>query len=217
MRLQFGDCTLDLEARELRRSGNAVHIEPKAFRLLELLVRERPRALSKDELHAELWPKTFVSERNLARLVLVLRERIGDKARAPRYIRTVHGFGYAFVAEVAGIPRRARGTAPAVQCRLIWGEREIALLEGENILGRDPEAIVWIDRNSVSRRHARIVLSGETAVIEDLGSKNATLVSGRRISGPTPLSSGDEIKLGSASLVFRIFRASGTTASKVTR
>ena len=84
VRLQFGDCTLDLETRELLRSGKAVHIEPKAFRLLELLVRARPKALSKDELQNELWPKTFVSERNIARLVLVLRMLIGDRARTPR-------------------------------------------------------------------------------------------------------------------------------------
>jgi DNA-binding winged helix-turn-helix (wHTH) protein len=215
--LQFGDCTLDLTTRELLRSGKAVHVEPKAFRLLELLVRTRPRALSKDELQNELWPKTFVSERNLARLVLVLRTLIGDHAREPRYIRTVHGYGYAFSGEVTDLSRGRRGLASGVQCRLIWGEREISLVEGENILGRDPDAVVWIDRNSVSRRHARIVLAGDTAILEDLGSKNGTYLSGRRIAKPAPLSSGDEIKIGAACLVFRVYRSTGTTASKVTR
>lgn len=217
MRLQFGDCTLDLETRELLRSGKAVHVEPKALRLLELLVRARPKALSKDELQNELWPKTFVSERNLARLVLVVRMLIGDRARAPRFIRTVHGYGYAFSGEVTDLSRRRRGPAAAIHCRLVWGEREIALVEGENVLGRDPDAVVWIDRNSVSRRHARIVLSGGTATLEDLGSKNGTYLSGRRIAEPTPLSSGDEIKIGAARFVFRLFRATGTTASKVSR
>src|SRR5215813_341726 len=96
MRFQFGDCALDVDTRELSRAGNPVHIEPKAFRLLELLLASRPKALSKDELQDQLWPKTFVSERSLARLVEVVRDCIGDSAKEPRYIRTVHGFGYAF-------------------------------------------------------------------------------------------------------------------------
>ena len=114
MHLQFGDCTLNLETRELLRAGRPVHVEPKAFRLLELLIQARPRALSKDELQNELWPKTFVSERNLARLVLVLRTVIGDRAREPRYIRTVHGYGYAFSGEVTDLSRGRRGLASAV-------------------------------------------------------------------------------------------------------
>ena len=217
MRLQFGDCTLDLETRELLRSGKTVPIEPKALRLLELLLRARPRALSKDELQDGLWPKTYVSERNLARLVLVVRMLIGDRARAPRFIRTVHGYGYAFSGEVADLSRRRRGPTAAIQCRLIWGEREIALVEGENVLGRDPDAVVWIDRNSVSRRHARILITGETAILEDLGSKNGTYLCGKRLTEPMPLATGDEIKIGAARFVFRLFRATGTTASKVSR
>ncbi|HKF42725.1 MAG TPA: FHA domain-containing protein [Thermoanaerobaculia bacterium] len=218
MRLKFGDCTLDLETRELLRSGKPVAIEPKAFRLLELLLRARPKALSKGELQDELWPKTFVSERNLARLVLVVRQLIGDSAREPRFIRTVHGYGYAFSGEASELPGRARRPAfSGVQCRLIWGEREIVLSDGENVLGRDPEAVVWIDRDSVSRRHARIVVSGDSATLEDLGSKNGTYIAGGRIAKPVSISNGQEIRIGSASLVFRVFRASGTTASKVTR
>ncbi len=217
MRIRFGDCTLDLETRELLRSGRAEHAEPKAFRLLELLVLARPRALSKDELQNALWPKTFVSEHNVARLVLTIRKLIGDDAQEPRYIRTVRGYGYAFSGEAAELTARRRGPGEPVQCRLIWGEREIGLVEGENILGRDPDAVAWIDRNSVSRLHARIVVSGGKAILEDLGSKNGTYVGNRRIAGRVALSSGDEIRIGSARLDFRILRATGTTASKVTR
>src|SRR5215471_13350148 len=93
------------------------------------------------------------------------------------------------------------------------GEREIVLSDGENVLGRDPEAVVWIDRDSVSRRHARIVVSGDSATLEDLGSKNGTYIAGGRIAKPVSISNGQEIRIGSASLVFRVFRASGTTAS----
>ena len=216
MRLQFGDCTLDLDTRELSRGGKSVHVEPKAYRLLELLLKARPKALSKDELQDAIWPSTFVSERSLARLVEVLRDCLEDSAREPRFIRTVHGFGYAFSGEVTlaagavGRPSRA-----GFHCRIVWGDREIALSEGENILGRDPDTVVFIDMNSVSRRHARFVVADGSATIEDLQSRNGTYVSDQRIERPTRLSNGDKIKIGAASLVFRSFRGLGTTQSEV--
>jgi DNA-binding winged helix-turn-helix (wHTH) protein len=214
MRYQFGDCTLDLDTRELSRGGEAVHVEPKAFRLLELLFAARPRALSKDELQDRLWPKTFVSERSLARLVEVLRDCLGDSAKAPRYIRTVHGFGYAFFADATDASARRIPGTRAFHCRVSWGDREVALVEGENVLGREPSVAFWIDLNSVSRRHARILVDGATATIEDLGSRNGTYVNGKRVEAPTRLASGDKIKVGSASLVFRSFRGLGTTQSE---
>ena len=217
MRIQFGDCTLDLDTRELSREGKPVHVEPKAYRLLEILVGASPKALSKEALQDQLWPNTFVSERSLARLVEVLRDCLGDDARQPRYIRTVHGFGYAFQAEVSS-PRPAAAVPAAwsgYHCRIAWGDREVALAAGENVLGRDPEAVVWIDLNSVSRRHARIVVADGSATIEDLGSRNGTYVRGELVSSPTPLVSGDRIKVGAATLVFRSFRGLGSTESEV--
>jgi DNA-binding winged helix-turn-helix (wHTH) protein len=217
LRLRFRDCTLDLETRELLRSGEPVHIEPKAMQLLESLLRARPRVLSKEELQDELWPKTFVSEHNLARLVFNLRKLIGDDGRDPTLIRTVHGFGYAFSGEATELPSRGARAHESVRSYLVWGEKEIPLRQGENILGRDPNAAVWIDRNSISRRHARILISSGTAILEDLGSKNGTHLEGRRISKPAPLKSGDEIQIGSATMVYRRSGAIATTASKVTR
>jgi len=192
-----------------------VHVEPKAYRLLELLLEARPKALSKDDLQDALWPKTFVSERSLARLVEVLRSALGDSAKKPRYIRTVHRFGYAFFAEVVELGARAARSRADFHCRVSWGDREGALREGENVLGRDPGAAVFIDLNSVSRRHARIVVTRDAATIEDLQSRNGTYVRGVRATGPTPLSNGDQIKIGAASLVFRSFRGLGSTQSEV--
>ncbi len=216
MRVQFGDCTLDTDTRELSRGGKAVHIEPKAYRLLELLLASRPKAMSKDELQDQLWPKTFVSERSLARLVEVLRDCLGDDAKEPRYVRTVRGFGYAFFADVkpASIPSPRPSVSP-FHCRIAWGDREIALSEGESIVGRDPEAVVWIDLNSVSRRHARIVVGAGTATIEDLGSHNGTYLRGERLAAPAKLENGDRIKIGAATLVFRSYRGLGSTESEV--
>src|SRR5512138_1283336 len=64
VRVRFGECTLDSDTRELSRGGEPVHLEPKAYRLLELLMAARPKALSKRDLQEELWPKTYVSERS---------------------------------------------------------------------------------------------------------------------------------------------------------
>ncbi|HVT03115.1 MAG TPA: winged helix-turn-helix domain-containing protein [Thermoanaerobaculia bacterium] len=114
MRLQFGDCTFDSEARTLRRLGADVRLSGKAFQLLETLLQARPKVLSKEELFSRIWPDTFVSEANLAGLVKEVRAAIGDAARAPRYIRTAHRFGYAFsgeVAELAGERKRLDSVA----------------------------------------------------------------------------------------------------------
>jgi DNA-binding winged helix-turn-helix (wHTH) protein len=215
VRVRFGECTLDSDTRELSRGGELVHLEPKAYRLLELLLAARPKALSKRDLQEDLWPKKYVSERSLARLVAELRLAIGDRATEPRYLRTVHGFGYAFCGEVTPADRRTENRSSDFHCRLSWGDREIALAEGENVLGRDPDVAVWIDFNSVSRRHARVVVTDEVALIEDLGSRNGTLVNGERISSPRPLANGDRIKIGAASLVFRCSRRLGTTESEM--
>ena len=90
---------LDIGTRLLSRSGATVHLSPKAFELLKLLVERRPNAISKSELHERIWPETFVSDDSLSRLILEVREAIDDHARKPRFVRTLHGFGYAFAAD----------------------------------------------------------------------------------------------------------------------
>ena len=73
---------------------------------------------------------------------------------------------------------------------------------GENLVGRDPECALTIPSGLVSRQHARILVAGERATLQDLGSKNGTLLGGRRVEGETPLADGDEIRIGPALLVF---------------
>ena len=216
MRIRFGDCTLDTDSRELLRDARPVHLTGKAFQMLQMLVEKAPRALSKDDLQTSLWPDVFVDESNLASLIAELRSAIGDDARQPRFIRTVYGFGYAFcgeVAETGAAPRGARRGGIS-RYRLIWGQKEIVLAEGENVLGRGPESLEWIDRDTVSRRHARIVIAGDKATIEDLGSKNGTYVRGRPVEGATPLADGDEIRLGAVPMKLRVLAEPGSTSTK---
>jgi DNA-binding winged helix-turn-helix (wHTH) protein len=212
MRVGFGSCVIDTDTREVLRDGKPVHLTPRAFQLLELLIEQRPRALSKGELQDALWPGTFVTEASLSSLVADLRAALGDEAHGSTFIRTVHRHGYAF----GGEARTLAGHSTAVEgggrsYRLIWQTRELALAEGETILGRSRRATLFIDDNSVSRRHARVVIRGDAATVEDLDSKNGTTLNGARLTGSAPLEDGAMIRLGSVPLLFRIFDESGPT------
>ena len=217
MRASFEGCVFDSETRQLSRDGKALPLSPKAFDLLELLLSERPKAVARKEIQARLWPSTFVSEGNLANLVMELRTALGDQARKPQIIRTVSRFGYAFCADAE--EGGARSAPPAARngaaYRLIWGVREIALNPGENLIGREQAAVVWIDHESVSRRHARITIGDDDATLEDLGSKNGTFVKARRIRGAVRLADKDLLKIGPASMVFRVLRRTGSTLSSI--
>jgi pSer/pThr/pTyr-binding forkhead associated (FHA) protein len=122
----------------------------------------------------------------------------------------VQRFGYAFVATPLS-PQHAGSRDHAY--RLIWGDREIALGEGENLFGREDDAVVWIDDAAVSRRHARIVIDESGAVLEDLGSKNGTYLRARRLQSPAKLTDGDRITIGTASLTFRVRDKTASTAT----
>ena len=216
MRVRFGECVLDSDTRQLSVRGEVVHLSPKAFQFLELLLESRPKALSKSEIHEHLWPGTFVSDGTLASLLVEVRSAIGDSARESRFVRTVHRFGYAF----SGSAQELRGGVSAggsrkVIYRLIWGTREIAVNPGENLLGRDEDSIVWIDDALVSRRHARIVIDETGAVLEDLGSRNGTYLRGKRIEAPRKLADEDQVTIGPASMIFRVFKQTASTAAAV--
>jgi DNA-binding winged helix-turn-helix (wHTH) protein len=213
MRVVFGDCTVDSETRELFRREKPVHLSPKAFRLLELLLEGRPRALAKAEIHQKIWPEAFVSEATLASLIAEIREAIGDGKDA-RFIRTVHGFGYSFAGAASDAPR-ANPAGSASCWRLLWDGREISLREGETVLGRDHLAGIRIPSEGISRRHARIVVAESAATLEDLGSKNGTYLRGEKIGEPKALEDGDSIRLGSVTLSLRVVSGEGSTATEI--
>jgi len=218
MRVSFGDCVLDLERRQLVRGDRDVHLTPKALDLLALLVAERPRAVAKTEIRDRLWPGTFVSESNLTTLVAELRAALGDAARSPRYVKTVHRFGYAFcgsAAERSGRPPAGRRRGP--HFTLEWAGGEVSLHDGENVIGREEHAAAWIESASVSRRHARIVVSEGTATLEDLGSKNGTFLRGQRLTSAVVLASGEQILVGVVPLRFRAFATADSTRTPPAR
>src|ERR1043165_7618972 len=149
MRTTSDRFTLDSEQRTLFDGAAPVHLGPKAFRLLEVLVAEAPRACSKQELYERIWPDTFVDEWNLAGLVNEVREALGDEARKPRFIRAVHWFGYALGGQRrdAAVPAGEDAGAP-----IHFRGRELPLRDGENVLGRDAAADVQIDDATIPPR-----------------------------------------------------------------
>jgi DNA-binding winged helix-turn-helix (wHTH) protein len=209
---RFDRFTLDASTRRLLDGQQEVHLSPKALQLLLVLVQNRHRAVSRAELQKELWPSTFVLDTNLASLVKEVRRALGDPADTPTFIRTVHRFGYWFIGEL-----RDPGAVSArdVQPRywLIWSSRQVAVSEGEHILGRAPDASVWIDVPGISRHHARLVVESQQATVEDLGSKNGTYVGDERVTSPRRLVDGDQIRLGPVVITFRIPPQVGATDS----
>jgi DNA-binding winged helix-turn-helix (wHTH) protein len=215
VKVRFGPFIVDGETRQLLREGSALHLSPKAFDLLCNLIESRPKVMDKTALQARMWPNTYVVDANLNVLIGEIRRAIADDARQPRFIRTVHGVGYAFCGEVSEL-----GDAPAASkvmpCWLIAKERTFRLAEGENIVGRDPERDVWLDSPSVSRRHARIVVdsSDRRVFLEDLGSTNGTFRRGAPIEGRVELADGDEIAFGSVEVKLYLWSADKASETK---
>ena len=194
MRYAFSDLVLDGDTRQLLRAGRPLPLSPKAFDLLELLLRERPRAVSRTRLRAALWPRTHVGATSLHVLVSQVRTVLEDEAQEPRWIRTVQRFGYAFCGSATGEGERAGAGADAFW--LSSSDGDFRLREGDNVIGRESDLTVRIDRPGVSRRHACIRVEGGRATLTDLGSKNGTFVGDVPVSSPRVLHDGDEVRLG---------------------
>lgn len=216
MRVRFGLFELDSDQRQLRRDGGEVHLTPKAFDLLELLIGEAPRVVRKEELHERLWPGTFVADATLVGLVKDLRRALDDRDPTSPLIRTAHGVGYAFA---GAIERGAASTAAPISRWFVVGGQRVSIEDGEHVIGRDPAAAIHLDSSGVSRHHARLVVSGPRVALEDLGSKNGTRVNDAAVNARVLLQDGDRVQLGPAVIVFRISGSgiSTETISPVTR
>jgi DNA-binding winged helix-turn-helix (wHTH) protein len=208
---RFGPFALDSRTRQLQRDGHETTLSPKAFQLLLLLVENRARAMSRQELHEQLWPSTFVLETNLAGLVAEIRRALKDTADKPTFVRTMHRYGYRFVGNVQESDPSIDSGEPAVKFWLVWETKQVPLTEGDNVVGRGTDASVWIDASGVSRHHARIVVRRGEATVEDLGSKNGTYVGSERVTAPRRLADGDQVRLGSVVTTFRVPQRPGPT------
>jgi DNA-binding winged helix-turn-helix (wHTH) protein len=214
VRTRFGPFTLDADTRQLLDGDQPVHLSPKAFDVLCVLLHAAPRVVNKADLHDRIWPGTFVVDANLSVLIGEIRKALADSAQTPRFIRTVHKVGYAFCG--AAEPVAARAADSGARSWLAWSDRRFMLAAGENLIGRNPECAVWIDATGVSRRHARVQLDSEsgTVTIEDLNSLNGTFVNEARVESPRALHDGDAVQIGSATLTFHLWLPERTRSTE---
>jgi DNA-binding winged helix-turn-helix (wHTH) protein len=194
-------------------AGEAVHLTPKAFTLLALLIEAAPRVVPKSEIHRCLWPNGVVSDASLAGLVKELRRALMGHEQHSSFIRTVHRVGYAFDAPVAS----EKPVWPNAARWLAAKDRALPLAEGENLIGRDPLSQVWLDYSTISRRHARIVVGPGGTLLEDLGSKNGTSVEGVELAGPTNLRNGSRVGFGQVFVIYREASGGMPTVTQVGR
>jgi DNA-binding winged helix-turn-helix (wHTH) protein len=216
-----GDWVVEPSLNRLSRDSQDIHVAPKAMDLLLYLAGHAGDVLSRETIIDAVWSETFVGENVLRRQIAALRHALGDDAANPTYIENIRKRGYRLIARVeylehhgslepdhmpAAVENRQIGGSLLPKgrfvCALRWGTDDVALREGENVVGRMPESDVQIASERVSRRHAHIIVEYGRATIEDLGSKNGTFVDGRRIDGPTELVDGDQITIGPAVLQY---------------
>ena len=135
MVFEFGEFRLDQQRRELKGAKGEIALEPKALALLNLLISERRRAVSKEEIFAEIWPGVFVTDASLSTSIRQIRKALGDDGNRQEFIKTIHGHGFRFVAEVVDIAP-ARTARPAD--RAIPASKPTIAIRPFQLIGSDP-------------------------------------------------------------------------------
>jgi hypothetical protein len=161
------------------------------------LLANYPNAVSRDDLYAALWPDTFVNLTNLNNVIAEIRSAIGDREKT--IIVTKHRFGYVVGVSVMQETERVSRS----RFTLVIAGETVVLRQGDNLVGRSPDAVVLLDLPSISRRHATIRISGDRAEVEDLQSKNGTFIGDERLEGARQLSDRDILRFGSVCGTFR--------------
>jgi DNA-binding winged helix-turn-helix (wHTH) protein len=211
---RFKQLTYDSARRQLLDADcQPLHLTPKAFELLSLLIERAPAVVTKAEIHGRLWPGVFVSDATLVGLIKELRRVLEDREPSAPIIRTAHRIGYA----LCDVERAAETRVTLAAHWIVDEHRRISLHQGENIVGRDPRSDVWVDLAGVSRRHARILIQDARAEIEDLGSKNGTSVGNTHVTAVYVLRDGDAIKVGPARLMYRFSESGASTETTADR
>jgi DNA-binding winged helix-turn-helix (wHTH) protein len=210
---RFAEFQLDTAAYALSRGGKRIKLEKLPMELLILLVGSAGTLVDRRAIQTALWSAGVFVEHDPATNTAVRKIRLAleDDAEKPRFVETVVGKGYRFIAAV----ERNTERSPFAACCLTRGRQEFTLGGGDNVLGRDPKAHVYIEHPSVSRRHAQISIWPHRAVLVDLESRNGTFLSGQRIDSPTEVRHGAIIGLGPITVTFRIL--SGPASTKPVR
>lgn len=216
---RFRSFVVDEARRQLLHDGRELHLTPKAFDALLLLLDAAPRVVRKHELHDRLWPNGIVSDASLVGLVGEIRRVLVDRDPDARIIRSLPRVGYALDTPVTNqeSPRAESEDRTAIKRWLVWRARRVSLADGTNLVGRDPDSRMWLDYSTVSRRHAQIVVSNAGALLEDLGSKNGTRLRDTPVTRPTLLYDGDRIGFGRMIVTYRESAAGLPTVTELSR
>ncbi|MEA2325944.1 MAG: hypothetical protein QOE68_903 [Thermoanaerobaculia bacterium] len=191
-RYLFDRFCLDSDRKLLTRGEEPVRLTPRAFRLLEFLLHQRPKAVSKRDLLRHVWSGDIVEESNLKSIVLEIRTALEERGGRASLVRTAYGFGYAFAGDVT----EEEFSQPQPLVALRWMDGGVRLPAGLHLIGRGPDCAVIIDAASVSREHATLVVGRHELRLTDLGSKNGTFVGTTRIDAPTDLFDNCRIRIG---------------------
>lgn len=193
----LGEWLVEPSLDRVTRDGREVRLRPRAMDVLVALALRAGELASKRDLIDAVWRTEFVSDHALTQVVAEIRAALGDDARNPAYIENIPRRGYRLVAEVT---EAAPSVVPAHEATLpfkLQGDHgDHPLVQGDNIIGRAPDAEICIDQTEVSRCHARIRVAGTSASIEDLDSKNGTYLNGTKLEHRAELKNGDEIWIG---------------------
>lgn len=209
MRFKFDRFVIDGDRRMVWNGDDEVHVAPKTLDLLLQLLTRAPNAVSKTELMTALWPDTHVSDATLTGVIADAREALGDDGRAPRLLKTLHRFGYAFAGQ---IEREVGGDqSEPVLGWLITDAWRLPLRSGETILGREGDGVVPLPSPSVSRQHAAVMIEGTAARLRDLGSKNGTFVDEMRVERPIALRDGARLRFGTLEVIYRTVGLTSST------
>ncbi len=135
---EFGPFRIDLDRYLLLRNNETIPLSPKVFETLLYLVQNRGRVAKKDEIISSVWPDTFVEESNLAQNVFLLRKALGEEKNEHRYIVTIPGIGYRFVAHVSELETTSAILEPEPSNKVT----SIAVLPFKDLLGNDDESFL---------------------------------------------------------------------------
>jgi DNA-binding winged helix-turn-helix (wHTH) protein len=211
---KLGEWLVETDLHTISRGSATIHLEAKIMKLLVFLARRGSRLVTRREIIDGVWGTEYICDNTLTHAISEVRTALGDNARNPGYIQTIHRRGYRMLAPVTSLEgRELMDPGRPSRYWIVTGSRVVRLRRGINLIGRAPEATVHVDSVWVSREHARVIVhGGGTAIIEDLDSRNGTFVNGRRVARATPLADGDTIYLGKLTDVLR-FASGGPKVS----
>lgn len=144
MRYRFHDFLLDTECFELLSNSQPLHLEPQVIELLALLVENRHRLVTKEEIHQSIWSGKVVSESALSSRMKTLRQVLGDSGKQQRFIRTVHGKGFRFIAAVTEDNNQGPTPTPTELTEKHYARPSVIVLPFDN-LSNEPDQEYFSD------------------------------------------------------------------------